>query len=89
MRTGDEPKLKIRVPVVEMVQVKFPRSKKKRIRKKWAKNKGNFTVREGYLDMESQLCSDIGKALGVPRRRFEVGAKLELYGRQNQSQAGA
>ena len=41
--SGDKPELVAYIPVVEAVQVRFPRSKKKRIRKKWAKRSCNFT----------------------------------------------
>ena len=34
---GGVPRQVAHIPVMEVVQVKFPRSKKKRIRKKWAK----------------------------------------------------
>ena len=32
-------------PITESVQFKFPKSKKKRIRKKWSKNSANFKLK--------------------------------------------
>ena len=46
---GDKPKQVVHIPAVQRLQVKFPRSKKKRIRKKWAKRQQNYIDR--YITM--------------------------------------
>ena len=33
---------RVTVPIAQMIQIRFPRSKKKRIRNKWAKRKENW-----------------------------------------------
>lgn len=50
----------------ERVQVKFPKSKKRRIRKKWAKNASNFQ----YLKVDRPL--RIGNKFYVSKRIFEA-----------------
>jgi len=37
---------RVTLPVVQSIQVRFPRSKKVRIRKKWAKRKENWRFKD-------------------------------------------
>lgn len=54
-----------------IVQTKFPRSKKKRIRKKWSKNKTNYEYRPCiyYMDGLGMVCHPLLKNSIIDRLR--------------------
>ena len=82
---GNKPKLVAYIPIVEAVQVRFPRSKKRRIRKKWAKQARNLSyVPKTWTVGGAEL---LIKIFGEPHK-FEVGSKLENGRSQSESQAG-
>ena len=41
--------------ILSLVQTRFPRSKKKRIRAKWAKRDENFELRPGMYQMDNEI----------------------------------
>ena len=71
--TGNEPKRVTHTPVMELVQVKFPRSKKARIRKKWAKNPRNCELRQSTWVVSSALFNRINDLTN----KFQMG---KVYG---------
>jgi hypothetical protein len=56
----------------ELKQFRFPKSKKKRIRKKWSKRKQNFK----YITVQKML--KIGDTIFVSRKVFDTIAKNPL-----------
>lgn len=78
---GDEPKRRVSIPVMESVQVRFPRSKKKRIRKKWAKQEKNRQPNLRYLVMGADLFDKIQG----PFRKLPVGRLEVVHGEQSKS----
>ena len=57
-------------PTKWMVQIKFPKSKKRRIRRKWSKNPLNFAIRSDDLTYQ------LGNTLYVSKETFEKLKKM-------------
>ena len=67
---------------VELVQVRFPRSKKRRIRKKWAKR------RENYEERRTELAFRMGNQLLVSQRTYDALKEQTLDVRQDTTRCG-
>lgn len=79
---GNEPKRVAHIPVIQRIQVKFPRSKKRRIRKKWAKRQNNYIDRyvQMVLDTKSKVFQHIyggqNQSQTRPRVEDELGGPV-------------
>jgi hypothetical protein len=56
------------LPTMKLVQVKFPKSKKKRIRKKWSKQRKNFT----HISCEDEIYKLADNSFMVSPRIYQM-----------------